>query len=350
MRQTQDLHVQSLEPLISPRMIKREQPITDKASETVAAGREAIGRILSGQDPRLIVVVGPCSIHDEEAAIDYARRLNELRERCADRLLIVMRVYFEKPRTTLGWRGLIIDPRLDGSCDITAGLRKARSLLMRITGLGLAAGNEVLDPIVPQYIADLISWSAIGARTTESQTHREIASGLSMPIGFKNSTDGNMQIAVDAMQSARNPHSFVGIDQEGRTCIVNTSGNPAVHMILRGGRSGPNHDPATIEAAGELMARQGLVSALMIDCSHANSEKKPERQAVVWNSVLELRRRGCKSVMGLMLESNLHAGSQPIPKDLKNLRYGVSVTDPCIDWESTRDLILEAYESEGAKG
>lgn len=294
-------------------------------------------RILRGEDTRLLVIVGPCSIHDPEAALEYARRLSALADELSSKMYIVMRVYFEKPRTTIGWKGLINDPGLDDSCDVERGLRLARRLLLEITALGLPAATEFLDPIVPQYTADLVTWAAIGARTTESQTHREMASGLSMPVGFKNGTDGSVQTALDAMRSARSPHSFLGIDENGVTSIVKTTGNSDVHLVLRGGRQGPNYSPEHVAGAAAAARRAGVPSAIMVDCSHANSGKNPANQPAVWRSVLEQRAAGTREIIGAMLESNLHEGAQN-PSD-RPLRYGVSITDACMSWETTEALL-----------
>jgi 3-deoxy-7-phosphoheptulonate synthase len=289
----------------------------------------------------LLVIVGPCSIHDERAALEYATRLQGLCGELGERLYVIMRVYFEKPRTAVGWKGLINDPHLDGSFDIEGGIRKAREILLRITELGLPAATEMLDPIIPQYIADLVSWAAIGARTTESQTHRQMASGLSMPVGYKNGTDGSLQGALDAMSAARHAHSFLGIDDDGLTAIIDTRGNPWGHLILRGGRSGPNYDPAIIADAVAALRRAGLPAGLAVDCSHANSGRKFENQGKVWRSVLAQRAAGNRDLIGVMLESNLHEGSQALGDDPAQLRYGVSVTDECIGWEETESLLRE---------
>src|SRR5208283_1108257 len=292
MYRTQDLHVKEIVRLLTPRELKAQLPATDAANATVARSRERIVRILQQKDPRLLVVIGPCSIHDEKGALEYATRLNALRQEFAGKMEIVMRVYFEKPRTTIGWKGLINDPHLDGSQDIETGLKIARKLLLDINGLGLPAATEFLDPIVPQYIADLITWAAIGARTTESQTHREMASGLSMPVGLKNNTDGSLQSAIDAMGAARHPHSFLGIDQDGVTSIVRTTGNASTHIVLRGGRTQTNYDAKSIRAAEEKLKSENLPPVLMVDCSHANSGKQPARQEDVWRSVLQQRIAG----------------------------------------------------------
>jgi 3-deoxy-7-phosphoheptulonate synthase len=344
MYRTQDLHVKEIVRLLSPRELKAQTPSHEAINATVARSRERVIRILRQEDPRLLVVIGPCSIHDEKGALEYAEKLNALRKEFADRMEIVMRVYFEKPRTTIGWKGLINDPHLDGSQDIEMGLKIARRLLLEITGMGLPAATEFLDPIVPQYIADLVTWAAIGARTTESQTHREMASGLSMPVGLKNSTDGSLQIAIDAMGATRHAHSFLGINENGETSIVRTTGNPHAHVVLRGGRAKTNYDAESIRAAEEKLVSEKLPPVLMVDCSHANSEKKFAKQEDVWRSVIQQRVEGTKSLIGLMVESNLFEGSQPIPNDLKDLRYGVSLTDSCIGWETTERMLRWGYE------
>ena len=343
MQPTQDLNIRDMIPLISPRALKAELPMTETANRTVVEGREAVKRILRKEDHRLLVIVGPCSIHDPEAALEYAGRLNALHQELADRLCIVMRVYFEKPRTTVGWKGFIYDPYLDGSDDMATGLRVARQLLIDINHMGLPAGTEMLDPITPQYHADLITWSAIGARTTESQTHREMASGLSMPVGFKNSTEGNLQVAINAMESACQPHTFLGIDQDGQTCVVRTTGNPWGHVVLRGGHARPNYDAQSLEDAEQRLRKAGLEPVLMVDCSHANANKKYELQEVVWNDLVQQRVGGNQHLIGMMVESNLEAGTQKIPADRTQLRYGVSVTDPCVDWETTERMLRHAH-------
>jgi 3-deoxy-7-phosphoheptulonate synthase len=343
MEQTQDLNVVEAVPLVPPSVLRQELPMTEAANRTVVEGREAIKRILRQEDDRLLVIVGPCSIHDPKAALEYAGRLHELRQELQQHLCLVMRVYFEKPRTTVGWKGLIYDPYLDGSDDLQTGLRQARQLLLDINSMGLPAGTEMLDPITPQYLAELISWSAIGARTTESQTHREMASGLSMPVGFKNSTEGVLQVAIDAMEAARHPHTFLGVDPEGHTSMIRTRGNPWSHVVLRGGHRRPNYDTASITAACEQLRQAGLEPVLMVDCSHANSNKQHEQQEEVWSAVLQQRLAGNTALIGLMVESNLHAGNQKIPADLSQLRYGVSVTDACVNWETTARMLQQAY-------
>ncbi len=347
---TQNLRVAGLKPLITPEALEAELPLTAASHAAVLEGRDAVRAVLHEQDPRLLVVVGPCSIHDPKAAMEYARRLVELKTRYADRLCILMRVYFEKPRTTVGWKGLINDPHLDGSFDLETGLRLARRLLRDITALGLPAATEVLDPTTPQYLDDLVSWAAIGARTIESQTHRQMASGLSMPVGFKNGTGGNLQIAVDAIRSAKSPHHFLGVDEKGRACVVSTTGNPDGHMILRGGAGGANYEPRDVARAAELLRAAGLEPRLMVDCSHANSGKKHQNQQRVWNSLLDQRRDadpGAGCIVGAMIESNLEEGNQAIPDSPADLRYGVSITDACIGWEETEQLLADAYRRLG---
>jgi 3-deoxy-7-phosphoheptulonate synthase len=347
MFRTQDLHVKEIVRLLTPRELKAQLPTPEAVNAMVARSRERIIRILRQEDPRLLVVVGPCSIHDEKGALDYATRLNRLRQEFASRLEIVMRVYFEKPRTTIGWKGLINDPHLDGSQDIETGLKIARKLLLDITGMGLPTATEFLDPIVPQYTADLVTWAAIGARTTESQTHREMASGLSMPVGLKNNTDGSLQSAIEAMSATRHPHSFLGINEDGVTAIVRTTGNPHAHIVLRGGRTMTNYDAASIRAAEEKLRAENVPPVLMVDCSHANSGKQFAKQEDVWRSVIQQRVEGTRALIGLMVESNINQGNQPIPKNLKDLRYGVSLTDSCIGWETTERMLRWGYEAMG---
>ncbi|MCX7046396.1 MAG: 3-deoxy-7-phosphoheptulonate synthase [Candidatus Sumerlaeota bacterium] len=343
MRVTKDINVLSSNRLAPPREIHGRLPMTEKANETVANGREEIQAILEGRDERLLIVAGPCSIHDKRAAFEYAERLAALARELQDRLRVVMRVYFEKPRTIMGWKGLINDPRLDGTFDIEAGLALAREIMLAIAEMGLPAGTEMLDPITPQYLADLVSWGSIGARTTESQTHRQMASGLSMPVGFKNATDGNLEPALNAMEAARQPHYFLGIDYDGHTCVIHTKGNPWGHLILRGGYNGPNyHDEDVEEAAARLLAAH-LPPAIMMDCSHANSKKDFHRQGRVWKDALRQRREGARSIIGLMIESNLIEGQQKLASDPGRLKYGVSITDGCIGWEETEDLLRQAH-------
>jgi 3-deoxy-7-phosphoheptulonate synthase len=345
MYRTQNLHVKEIVRLLSPGELKAQLPSSEAVAATVARSRERIIRILRQEDPRMLVVIGPCSIHEKKSGLEYAERLNAMRKEFADRMEIVMRVYFEKPRTTIGWKGLINDPHLDGSQDIEAGLKIAREVLLEIVGMGLPTATEFLDPVVPQYIADLISWAAIGARTTESQTHREMASGLSMPVGLKNGTDGSLQTAIDAMGATRHAHSFLGINDDGVTSIVRTTGNPHAHVVLRGGRAKTNYDAESIRVAEEKLISEKLQPVLMVDCSHANSEKKFARQEDVWHSVISQRIEGTRSLIGLMVESSLFEGNQPIPKNLKELRYGVSITDSCIGWEATERMLRWGYEA-----
>ncbi len=344
MKKTNNLRIVSVKPLISPEKLKTALPASDVCSKTVVETRSMIDDILNKKNPRLLAIVGPCSIHNSETALQYAEKLNLLRKRIESRILVVMRVYFEKPRTTIGWKGLITDPHLDGSYDIDTGLKTARKLLIDINRIGLPCGSEMLDPIIPQYISDLISWAAIGARTTESQTHREMASGLSMPTGFKNGTSGNLQLAVDALESARHPHSFIGIDSTGKTSVFKTRGNMASHVILRGGRSGPNYYEENVEEAEKLISARNIDPALIIDCSHANSGKEYRKQSRVLTSVIDQKKRGRDSIVGFMLESNIEAGNQKIPEDKERLKFGVSVTDGCIGWEETEKILLGAFD------
>jgi 3-deoxy-7-phosphoheptulonate synthase len=337
-------HVIEIKPLPSPRTIKSKLPITDHAAALVLETRDAIRRILHGQDrERLLVIVGPCSIHDPEAAYEYAAKLKPVADALRDRLLIVMRTYFEKPRTTVGWKGLINDPHLDGTCDIATGMELARTILLKINQSGMPCATELLDPISPQYVADLISWTAIGARTTESQTHREIASGVSMPVGFKNGTEGSLQVAINAMTSARAPHHFVGINTEGQTSIIKTAGNPDRHIVLRGGGGKTNYDAEHVANAEVAVAGEGIARPIMIDCSHDNSSKDHRRQGVVAREVLRQFREGRQSIMGLMLESNLNPGKQTWKQGI-SLAHGVSITDACLGWEETEALLPELAE------
>ncbi|WP_455378830.1 3-deoxy-7-phosphoheptulonate synthase [Petrachloros mirabilis] len=332
-------HVIEIKALPSPRAIKTILPITDQAATLVVETREAIRKILYGQDrDRLLVIVGPCSIHDPEAAYEYAARLRPLAETLRDRFLIVMRTYFEKPRTTVGWKGLINDPHLDGTCDIAAGMELARTILLKLNQSGMPCATELLDPISPQYIADLISWTAIGARTTESQTHREMASGVSMPVGFKNGTEGSLQVAVNAMISARTPHHFLGINADGQTSIIKTMGNPDRHIVLRGGGGKTNYDEDNVAKAEAAVASEGITRPIMIDCSHDNSMKDHTRQGLVAHEVIRQFREGRQSIMGLMLESNLNPGKQTW-KQGTPLTHGVSITDACLGWEETESLL-----------
>jgi 3-deoxy-7-phosphoheptulonate synthase len=335
----ENLRVVGVTRLITPAQIKEQLPAGDRQLALVERTRREAKSILRGEDERMLVIVGPCSIHDPVSALEYARQLAVLSQELADRYLIVMRVYFEKPRTTIGWKGFINDPNLDESCDMAKGILLARKLLLDILDLGLPTATEFLDPIIPQYTAELITWAAIGARTTESQTHREMASGLSMPVGFKNATDGSFQTAIDAMASACTQHSFLGIDQDGATSIIKTAGNPDSHVVLRGGRTGPNYHPEDVALAEQALRKSGLHPMLMVDCSHANSGKDPNRQPDVWKSILAQRREGNRHLIGAMLESHLHFGSQPLTQDPSILKYGVSITDACMDWETTAALL-----------
>jgi 3-deoxy-7-phosphoheptulonate synthase len=338
-----NVNVAEIDDVPSPAEVRSRLPLSEAAARTVLAGRAALRAILDRKDPRLFVVVGPCSIHDPRAAIEYAGRLAALAREVEDTLLLVMRVYFEKPRTSVGWKGFVNDPHMDDSFRIDDGLVMARGLLMKIAELGLPAGTEALDPICPQYLADLISWYAIGARTTESQTHREMASGLSAPVGFKNGTDGGLEVAVNAIQSAKRPHGFLGVNQAGRTAVVRSRGNAYGHLVLRGGGGRPNYDTVSVRLAEAALARAGLAQNLVIDCSHANSMKDAGLQPLVLHDVVHQILEGNRSIVGLMLESNLFAGNQPIPEDLARLRYGVSVTDACIDWPTTEQTLRRAH-------
>jgi len=342
MPQTENLNVGSFQEMPSPEEVKAALPLDEATAQSVVAGRRALEAILDGRDPRLFVVVGPCSIHDPAAGLDYARRLRALAEEVADTLLLVMRVYFEKPRTSVGWKGLINDPYMDDSFRIDEGMARARRFLLDVVGLGLPTATEALDPIGPQYYGDLIAWTAIGARTAESQTHREMSSGLSTPVGFKNATDGDVEAAVNAIVSASRPHAFLGISNQGRSAIVRTSGNRHGHLVLRGGGGRPNFDTVSISLAEQALAKAKLPLNIVVDCSHANSWKKPELQPLVMRDVVHQIREGNRSVVGLMVESFLEAGSQPIPADLSKLRYGCSVTDACVSWETTVEMLRGA--------
>ena len=342
MEKITDIYVESYIPVVSPDTLIRELPLSDRVMETVTYSRKIIREILDKKDKRLLVIAGPCSIHDKKSAMEYAEKLKLLSRKVESRLFIVMRVYFEKPRTSIGWKGLINDPCLDGSCDIESGLRSARQLLLEITELGVPAATEMLDTISPQYFADLISWSAIGARTTESQTHREMVSGLSMPVGLKNGTDGDLMIAVNGMKASAYPQKFIGIDIMGRTSIVQTKGNPYTHVVLRGGMR-PNYDSVSVSNTIAFLKKNNLRDSLIIDCSHGNSSKDYHIQPRVWQDVINQRIDGNDSITGLMLESNIHEGNQPVGDNPEDLEYGVSITDACISWEMTEDLIISTY-------
>ena len=344
---TRDVIAQSTVPLITPIELVTDLPTSPNVESIVAAGQNHVRQVLNGADSRFMVIVGPCSIHDGEAALEYAERLYRCSRELTDRLLVIMRVYFEKPRTTTGWKGLIYDPHLDNSFDIEAGLRQARRLLLSLAEMGIHAGTEFLDPIVPQYLADLVSWATIGARTTESQTHRQMASGLRMPVGFKNRTDGNVQVAIDAVVSARSPHGFMGLDADGRTAIIRTAGNPDSHLVLRGGNNGPNFNQATVENAQKQLGEAGLRPHLLVDCSHGNSNKEHRNQSRTLRDVANQRLNGNKHIAGCMLESNLNPGNQRLEGGSYRLRYGVSITDACIGWDETEELLIWLYENAG---
>jgi len=343
MVRTNNLNVRGLTPLIAPADLKQVLPLSEEDAEFVAKSRAQVQDILWNRDPRMMVVIGPCSIHDPKAALEYAERLAKLNKELQDQLMLVMRVYFEKPRTTIGWKGLINDPDLNGTHLISKGLGIARSLMLNITTMGLPVATEMLDPITPQYMADTISWGAIGARTTESQTHREMSSGLSFPVGFKNGTDGNLQIAIDAMGAACHSHSFLGINREGRTSIVRTTGNPDVHIVLRGGNLKPNYESADIAMALEKLAKAGIKTTLMVDCSHANSRKDHTRQEAVMQDVMAQVAAGNGNIGSLMIESFLKEGNQKMADRLEDLEYGVSITDKCVDWETTERMLRHAH-------
>ncbi|MCM2290315.1 MAG: 3-deoxy-7-phosphoheptulonate synthase [Sulfuritalea sp.] len=346
MQITENLNIEAFEPMPTPEEIHSRVPLSDAAAESVLAGRRTLERILDGKDPRVFVVVGPCSIHDPVAGLDYARRLKQLADEVAGTMLLVMRVYFEKPRTATGWKGYINDPRMDDSFHIEEGMQKAREFLLAVNEIGLPAGTEALDPIAPQYLGDLIGWAAIGARTSESQTHREMSSGLSAPVGFKNGTDGSLDAAVNAIISASSPHSFLGINMQGRSSVVRTAGNRYGHLVLRGGGGRPNYDTVSVALAESALAKAKLPHNIVVDCSHANSYKKPELQPLVMqdciNQICAQRKAGHRSIVGLMIESFIEAGNQAIPDDLSQLKYGCSVTDACVDWPTTEKMIRDA--------
>lgn len=339
-----DVNIHSLTPMMPPHKLLEELPMTEAAEATVLEGRKTVRNIIDRTDPRIMMVIGPCSIHDPEAAMDYARRLKKLSDQVSDSIYVVMRVYFEKPRTTTGWKGLINDPDMNDSFDIEKGLRVARKLLIDISELGLPTSTEALDPITPQYMQDLISWSAIGARTTESQTHREMASGLSSAVGFKNGTDGSLEVAINALKSVASPHRFLGINKDGQVSVVHSKGNPSAHVVLRGGGGKPNYDYVSVKLAEESLAKAGLPETIMVDCSHANSNKNHELQSLVMDNISHQIVDGNQSIVALMVESNIGPGNQKIPEDLSQLQYGVSVTDACIDWETTEKNLLDMQE------
>jgi len=343
-----NVNVEAMVEIPSPEEVQERLPLTDSAAATILGGRNAIRAILERKDPRLFIVVGPCSIHDPAAALEYAGRLRRLAEEVRDTLVLVMRVYFEKPRTSIGWKGFVNDPRMDDSFRIDEGILRARELLMQLAEIGLPTASEALDPICPQYLSELISWYAIGARTTESQTHREMASGLSAPVGFKNGTDGGLEVAINAIQSAALPHGFLGVNQAGRTSVIRSTGNRHGHLVLRGGGGRPNYDTVSVRLAENSLGRAKLPLSIVVDCSHANSMKDHALQPLVFNDCVHQILEGNRSIVGLMIESNLEAGNQPIPDDLSKLRHGVSVTDPCIDWRTTEEVLRRAHRDLGA--
>ena len=346
MPEIHDVNIQRIQPLASPREYQAKLPATPQVAQTVANGREQIARILSGEDDRMLLITGPCSIHDVQGGYEYAQRLKELADELQDRLLIVMRVYFEKPRTTVGWKGLIYDPHLNDSFEITTGLHMAREFLLKIGELGVPAATEIVDPIMPQYIADLVSWAAIGARTAESQTHRQMASGLSMPVGFKNGTGGSIQLAVDGVVAAQSTHAFLGVDANGQAAVVVTKGNPECHIVLRGGSRGPNYDAGSVSDAVARLQKAGVSTRLVVDCSHANCGKDFRKQRIAFEDVLNQRVAGNRDIVGMMLESHLFEGSQTADgRDPSDLKYGVSITDPCVGWEETTELLTAAYRA-----
>lgn len=340
----ENLNLVSQDVLISPAALKELLPVSEAAQKTILNGRETVNNILMRKDPRLMVVIGPCSIHDVDAAMDYAKRLKVLADKVSDSIFVVMRVYFEKPRTTVGWKGLINDPHLNGSFEIEEGLKIGRKLLLDISELGLPTATEALDPISPQYLHDLISWSAIGARTTESQTHREMASGLSCAVGFKNGTDGSLTVAINALQSVSSAHHFLGINSSGQVAIIHTKGNPHGHVVLRGGGGKPNYDSVNIALCEQTLRDGGIAENIMVDCSHENSNKNHELQPLVMDNITNQIIEGNQSIMGLMIESNIGAGNQKINEDRSKMEYGISITDKCIDWETTERVLLDMNE------
>lgn len=346
---TSDINVVRTVPLPTPEELITEYQKSEAQADFITKSRQEIHKIIFGSDKRLLAVIGPCSIHDTKAGLEYAKRLAALSDKVKDRICLVMRVYFEKPRTSLGWKGLIMDPDLDGSENLHKGLRVAREFLREVIDLGLPTATELLDPITPQYIADLVSWAAIGARTTESQTHRQMASGLSMPLGFKNGMDGTVGVAVNAIKAASGSQTFLGINTQGIASAVTTRGNPNCHVVLRGGSGGPNYDADDIAKTKADLVKAGLIPAIMVDCSHGNSNKDPERQPAVFGEIMQQIEAGNDSIIGVMLESNLKAGNQKFPAPKESLDYGVSITDGCIDWETTEASILAAYEKMGAR-
>ena len=337
----ENVNIVSQKLLLTPSEIKKQLPLNNNATQTVQLGRLQIQDILDRKDPRLLFIVGPCSIHDSDAAIGYATRLKELAKKVSDEIVVIMRVYFEKPRTSIGWKGLINDPYLNGSFMIEEGLKKARKLLISITEMGVATATEALDPVSVQYLSDLISWYAIGARTSESQVHRDLASGLSAPVGFKNGTDGDIEVAINALLAISKPHRFLGIDAQGRCAVTHTKGNTYGHVVLRGGGGNPNYEQTYIHEYEQLLEKNGLPGNIVVDCSHDNSNKDPAQQATVVRDCIEQISNGNRSIVGLMVESNLNWGNQPMSTDKAHLKYGVSITDACIDWLTTEQLLLD---------
>lgn len=344
MKQTGNLNIDRILPIRTPRYIAAQLPITDEISEHITSARNIIKEILSGKDKRFLMIIGPCSIHDPDAAIEYAQKLKELSEQVEETQFFVIRIYFEKPRSSIGWKGLINDPHMNGSHDIDAGLYIARKLLLDVSAFGLPIATEMLDPFTPQFTSDLISWAAIGARTVESQTHRELASGSSMPVGFKNATDGSIDVAISAMKSAAHPHSFIGINEDGLASIVKTTGNPYLHIVLRGGEDRPNFDRVSVERVISRLKEEALSTKVLIDCSHGNSFKDHTKQPLVLKDVLRQRIDGNDDIIGVMIESNLKGGNQSIPANLDELEYGISVTDKCVDWEATVEMVHMTHE------
>ena len=343
MSQLHDLNIKSIQQLAPPKEFLKEFPTTEAIENQVVEGRRQVANILRGEDKRMLMITGPCSLHDVDAGYEYAVKLKELAEDLRDEMLVVMRVYFEKPRTTVGWKGLIYDPHLNGSFDINTGLRMAREFLLKTSELGLLTAIEFVDPITPQYIADLYSWAAIGARTAESQTHRQVSSGLSMPVGFKNGTGGSIQLAVDGVVASQAPQAFLGVDSEGKASVVVTKGNPDTHIVLRGGSQGPNFDSDSIADAMQRLERSKLRTQLIVDCSHANCGKDHKKQRIAFHDLMEQRHAGNENIVGVMLESHIFEGNQPLDEsDPSVLKYGVSITDPCVGWEETVELLNQA--------
>lgn len=344
LKSTDNINIVRFRPLVSPDELRRQLPLTDTLADTVLRSRDEVINIITRKDKRMLAMVGPCSIHDIDSAIEYAQKLEKLSSKVQDKIKVVMRTYFEKPRTTVGWKGMLYDPYLDGSYNIEEGLIRSRSLLLEITKMGLAAATEILDPIVPQYITDLVSWAAIGARTTESQIHRQMASGLSMPIGFKNSTDGSLYVAIQAINAAKNPHSFFGISGQGQVVVAETRGNKWAHVVLRGGNNGPNYSSEHIAFTETLLKKAGVTNGIVVDCSHSNSNKNYKKQRNALIDVIQQKMAGNMSIIGIMLESFLKPGNQNMESGISDLEYGVSVTDECIGWDETEELINRLYD------